>query len=84
MSQLVQINPTSVTGKQYWRSLNEVSNHPEFRQWVEREFQDNAAELADSGSRRTLLKLMAASFGLGWYDCLPPSRGTNSSAFQGC
>ncbi|MCC7153758.1 MAG: TAT-variant-translocated molybdopterin oxidoreductase [Bryobacterales bacterium] len=64
MSQLVQINPTSVSGKQYWRSLNELSGRPEFREWVEREFQDNASELIDSGSRRTLLKLMAASFGL--------------------
>ncbi len=51
------------TGKQYWRSLEELSNSPEFSEWVNREFPESASIL-DSSSRRTMLKLMAASFGL--------------------
>jgi molybdopterin-containing oxidoreductase family iron-sulfur binding subunit len=53
-----------MTGREFWRSLDELSNRPEFRQWLHREFPENASELADGASRRTLLKLMAASFGL--------------------
>jgi MoCo/4Fe-4S cofactor protein with predicted Tat translocation signal len=64
MSELIQINPSRLTGKKYWRSHDQLENSPEFRQWVEREFQGNASEFLGSGSRRTLLKLMAASFGL--------------------
>ena len=37
---------------------------PEFREWVDREFPEGASEMLSSGSRRTVLKLMAASFGL--------------------
>ncbi|MCL4795854.1 MAG: TAT-variant-translocated molybdopterin oxidoreductase [Bryobacteraceae bacterium] len=64
MSELIQINPQGVTGKNYWRSLDAIEQNPEFVQWVEREFQENASEMLDNGSRRNLLKLMAASFGL--------------------
>lgn len=65
MNELIQLNLSSLTGRKYWRSLNQLADTPEFRQWVEREFPDGASELLDSGSRRTLLKLMAAGFGLG-------------------
>jgi len=51
------------TGKQYWRSLEQLSNTPQFSEWLHREFPESAAVL-DSSSRRTMLKLMAASFGL--------------------
>ncbi len=51
-------------GKQYWRSLDALADSPSFRQWLHREFPENASEMVDSSSRRTLLKLMAASFGL--------------------
>jgi MoCo/4Fe-4S cofactor protein with predicted Tat translocation signal len=51
------------TGKQYWRSLEELSNSAEFSEWMHREFPDSASIL-DASSRRTMLKLMAASFGL--------------------
>ena len=64
MSQFVQINPTTTTGRKYWRSLNQISGTPEFKQWVEREFPEGAPDAASAGSRRSLLKLMAASFGL--------------------
>lgn len=52
------------TGRRYWRSLEELAGTPEFRRWVEREFPKGASELLSSSSRRTLLRLMAASFGL--------------------
>ncbi len=64
MNELIQLNLSSLTGRKYWRSLNQLADTPEFRQWVEREFPEGASELLDSGSRRTLLKLMAAGFGL--------------------
>lgn len=64
MNELIQINPSSLTGKKYWRSLDHLADSPQFRAWAEREFQDGAAEMLAGGSRRTLLKLMAAGFGL--------------------
>ncbi len=63
MNELIQINPSSLTGKKYWRSLDHLADTPQFREWVAREFQDGANEMM-GGSRRTLLKLMAAGFGL--------------------
>jgi len=53
-----------VTGPEYWRSLDQLAETPEFRKWVEREFPDDAATVLDGNSRRTMLKIMAASFGL--------------------
>ena len=53
-----------VTGPEYWRSLDQLADTPEFRNWVEREFPDDAAAVLDGNSRRTMLKIMAASFGL--------------------
>lgn len=61
---LVQINGSSLTGKKYWRSLDQLADKPEFRDWVHREFPENATEMLDAGSRRTMLKWMAASIGL--------------------
>jgi len=55
------------TGKQYWRSLNELADKPSFREFVEREFPNKASEwLGDiaGGSRRTFLKIMGASMAL--------------------
>jgi MoCo/4Fe-4S cofactor protein with predicted Tat translocation signal len=59
---LVQISKAA-TGRQYWRSLNEAAGTPEFRQWVEKEF-PGGTDLLEVDSRRNVLKLMAASFGL--------------------
>ncbi len=56
--------PAPVTGPEYWRSLDQLADTPEFRTWVEREFPDDAAAVLDGNSRRTMLKIMAASFGL--------------------
>ena len=52
-----------LTGREHWRSLDQLAGSEEFRGWVEREFPENATELSEP-SRRGVLKLMAASLGL--------------------
>src|SRR5881392_161774 len=68
--------PEPTTGKRYWRSLGELSDTPEFRQWLEREFPPGAAELnGDEWSRRDFVKLMGASMtlaGVGLTSCRRP------------
>src|SRR5262245_3267213 len=68
--------PEPATGKHYWRSLGELSETPEFRQWLEREFPSGVAELNGSEwSRRDFLKLMGASMalaGVGLTSCRRP------------
>jgi len=51
------------TGRQFWHSLDEVVETPEFRDFLEREFPARASELLDS-SRRSFLKVMGASVAL--------------------
>ncbi len=58
---LINLEPT---GKKYWRSLDELAGKPEFKEWLHREFQAGASEMFSGASRRNVLKLMAASFGL--------------------
>ena len=64
MSDLIHIQTANPTGKQYWRSLDDLADTPAFRDFVHKEFSANATEMLDGNSRRTVLKLMAASFGL--------------------
>jgi len=68
--------PEKLTGKRYWRSLGELSDTPEFRGWLEREFPAGAAQLeGDDWSRRGFLKLMGASMalaGFGLTSCRRP------------
>ena len=54
--------PKNGSGRTYWRSLDELAETPEFRQWLEREFPEGASELTDSVSRRHFVKIMSASF----------------------
>ena len=51
-------------GKKYWRSLEELADTPEFREFVEREYPQQAEEWNDPVERRTFLKLMGASLAL--------------------
>jgi MoCo/4Fe-4S cofactor protein with predicted Tat translocation signal len=52
----------SKTGKQYWRSLEELAEDPNFQELLHREFPRQApSEWDDSVDRRDFLKLMAAS-----------------------
>jgi molybdopterin-containing oxidoreductase family iron-sulfur binding subunit len=55
------INSTPATGRRYWRSLDELADTPEFKQWLEREFPSGASELTDPVSRRHFVKIMTAS-----------------------
>jgi MoCo/4Fe-4S cofactor protein with predicted Tat translocation signal len=67
--------PVPETGRRYWRSLDELADTPEFRQWVEREFPSGASELTDPLTRRYFVKLMSASFllaGFGLAGCRKP------------
>jgi MoCo/4Fe-4S cofactor protein with predicted Tat translocation signal len=53
-----------LTGPRYWRSLDELSQAPGFREALEREFPEGASE-SNEVDRRQFVKLMAASFALG-------------------
>ncbi len=76
MKRVLQHPAPDQTGKQYWRSLGELSDTPEFRGWLEREFPAGAAEIeGDEVSRRSFLKLMGASMalaGFGLSSCRKP------------
>jgi len=51
----------SKTGKQYWRTLEELADDPHFEELLHREFPRQASEWDDAVDRRDFLKLMAAS-----------------------
>ena len=76
MKRVFEHPPEKLTGKRYWRSLGELSDTPEFRGWLEREFPAGAAQLeGDEWSRRGFLKLMGASMalaGFGLTSCRRP------------
>ncbi|MGB0418126.1 MAG: TAT-variant-translocated molybdopterin oxidoreductase [Opitutales bacterium] len=52
-----------LSGPRYWKSLDDLSETPAFKEWVEREFPAGASEL-NGVNRRSFMKVMAASFGL--------------------
>jgi MoCo/4Fe-4S cofactor protein with predicted Tat translocation signal len=55
----------SKTGKQYWRTLEELAEDPDFEELLHREFPRQApSEWDESVDRRDFLKLMAASLAL--------------------
>src|SRR5271170_2184549 len=56
--------PAQASGRRYWRSLDELADTPEFKEWLHREFPKGASELEDGQSRRHFLKIMSASFAL--------------------
>ncbi|MBV9674434.1 MAG: TAT-variant-translocated molybdopterin oxidoreductase, partial [Verrucomicrobia bacterium] len=76
MKTVFQHPPETLTGKRYWRSLEELADTPEFRSWLHREFPSGAAELElDGVSRRNFLKTMSASMalaGIGLTSCRRP------------
>ena len=62
-------NPTTpasiiTSGRRYWRSLDELADTPEFKDWLHREFPQGASEMVDGQNRRQFLKIMSASFAL--------------------
>jgi molybdopterin-containing oxidoreductase family iron-sulfur binding subunit len=62
-------------GQKYWRSIDQLQDTAEFRQWMEREFPEGASEFTDPVSRRNFVKIMSASFllaGVGLTGCRRP------------
>ena len=55
---------STLEGRAYWRSLEEASDTPEFKEFLHREFPSQASEFTDPVARRTFLKLMGASLAL--------------------
>jgi molybdopterin-containing oxidoreductase family iron-sulfur binding subunit len=51
-------------GRLYWRSLGEFADTPAFREYLHREFPEQASEWNDPKGRRNFLKLMSASLAL--------------------
>jgi MoCo/4Fe-4S cofactor protein with predicted Tat translocation signal len=51
-------------GRLYWRSLSELADTDEFRDYLHREFPEQASEWNDPKGRRNFLKLMSASLAL--------------------
>ncbi len=64
MNHLPNLSPAPVTGRRYWRSLDDLSDTPEFKDWLHREFPQGASEFEDPVSRRHFVKIMSASFAL--------------------
>ena len=52
------------SGKEYWRSLEELAGDPHFEELLHREFPRQASEWENALERRDFLKLMAASLAL--------------------
>ncbi|MCS1409522.1 MAG: Menaquinone reductase, iron-sulfur cluster-binding subunit [Verrucomicrobia subdivision 3 bacterium] len=75
MNTVFPIQETPQTGPRYWRSLDELADTPEFKQWVDQEFPEGASELNREVTRRDFVKLMSASFllaGFGLSGCRRP------------
>jgi len=51
-------------GRLYWRSLGQLADTEEFREYLHREFPEQASEWNDPSGRRNFLKLMSASLAL--------------------
>ena len=67
-------------GREYWRSLESLAETPEFKEFLHREFPQNASEWLDPVGRRSFLKLMGASLALAGRQRLhaPAERGNHS------
>src|SRR5262245_9783218 len=50
--------------REYWRSLEALAETPQFKEFLHREFPQNASEWLDPVGRRGFLKLMGASLAL--------------------
>ena len=64
MDSPVKSRLASSHGRVYWRSLGELADTLEFREYLHREFPEQASEWNDPKGRRQFLKLMSASLAL--------------------
>jgi molybdopterin-containing oxidoreductase family iron-sulfur binding subunit len=62
--QALRVRLEGTRGREYWRSLESLSDTPEFKEFLHREFPQNASEWLDPVGRRGFLKLMGASLAL--------------------
>jgi MoCo/4Fe-4S cofactor protein with predicted Tat translocation signal len=63
----------NMNGGEYWRSLDQLADTPEFLRFVEQEFPDSLPELDNPISRRKFLSVMGASLALaGLAGCRKP------------
>ena len=62
-----------VSGQKYWRSIEEYSATPEFKELMEREFPVDAS-IMDDTSRRSFIKVMGASMALAGAATIPGCR----------
>ena len=62
MKKIFNYAPAPTTGRRYWRSLDDLAETPEFKDWLHREFPAGASQMEDGQSRRNFLKIMSASF----------------------
>ena len=51
-------------GRLFWRSLGELADTPQFREYLHREFPEQASQWNDPKGRRQFMKLMSASLAL--------------------
>ncbi len=62
MKKIFNYAPAPTTGRRYWRSLDDLADTAEFKEWLHREFPVGASQMEDGQSRRNFLKIMSASF----------------------
>jgi len=55
------MNNNPLHGKEYWRSLDQLADTPEFQEFLHREFPEGASEMNDPLTRRKFLVIMGAS-----------------------
>ena len=70
-------------GPEYWRSLEELAQTPEFEELLYREFPQQASELPEGVDRRRFLQLAAASLALGQNSSAvpPPQYGRSANLY---
>jgi len=60
----IQSSLAGTSGPEYWRSLEELANTEAFRDYLHREFPEQASEFTDPVGRRQFMRLMGASLAL--------------------
>ena len=64
MKKQIPLNTNNIDGREYWRSLGQLEQSEEYKQFLHREFPEGASEFGNDWSRRNFLTLMGASIAL--------------------